>query len=62
MFPHWPEQFSFGRASRPVAMMGIIIRNRPINIASPSVVLYHGVLAESPANALPLLPVPELKA
>ena len=38
-------------------MIGTIIRKRPINMAKPSVVLYQGVLALSPANALPLLPV-----
>ena len=37
-------------------------QERPINIARPSVVLYQGVFAVSPAKALPLLPVPELKA
>ena len=50
-------------ASEPaIAMIGTIIKNRPINIANPSVVLYQGVLAVRPANALPLFPVPELKA
>ena len=48
-------------ASEPaMAMIGTIIRKRPMNIAMPSVVLYHGVLAERPAKALPLLPVAEL--
>ena len=42
------------------AMIGTIIRKRPISMARPSVVLYHGVLAVSPAKALPLLPVAEL--
>ena len=42
--------------------IGTIIAKRPKSIASPSVVLYHGVLALSPAKALPLLPVAELKA
>ena len=44
------------------AMIGTIIRKRPMSIAIPSVVLYHGVFAVRPAKALPLLPVPELKA
>src|SRR6185436_1960520 len=44
------------------AMMGTIIRNRPMSMAKPSVVLYQGVFAVRPAKALPLLPVPELKA
>ena len=44
------------------AMIGTIIRKRPINMARPRVVLYQGVLAVRPAKALPLLPVPELKA
>ena len=37
-------------------------QKRPMSIAMPSVVLYHGVLAVRPAKALPLLPVQELKA
>ena len=36
--------------------------NRPRSIAMPSVVLYQGVFAESPANAEPLLPVPDVYA
>jgi hypothetical protein len=40
-----------------MAMMGTIIRKRPINMARPSVVLYQGVLALRPAKALPLLPL-----
>ena len=44
------------------AMIGIIIKKRPINMARPIVVLYQGVLALSPAKALPLLPLAELKA
>ena len=41
---------------------GTIIMKRPINIASPSVVLYQGVLAVRPANAEPLLPVADANA
>ena len=53
----------FLRASEPAsAMIGIIIRKRPISMAMPSVVLYQGVLALRPAKALPLFPVPELNA
>ena len=36
------------------ASIGMIIRNRPISIASPMVRLYQGVLALIPAKALPL--------
>ena len=43
-------------------MIGTIIRKRPMSMARPRVVLYHGVLAVRPAKALPLLPVAELKA
>ena len=54
---------SFFCASDPaMAMIGTIIRNRPMSMAMPSVVLYQGVLALRPAKALPLLPVAELKA
>jgi hypothetical protein len=42
------------------AMMGTIMRKRPMSMARPSVVLYQGVLAVRPAKALPLLPVAEL--
>ena len=44
------------------AMMGTIIRKRPMSMAKPSVVVYQGVFAVRPAKALPLLPVAELKA
>ena len=44
------------------AMIGTIMRKRPANMSRPRVVLYQGVLPERPANALPLLPAPELKA
>lgn len=37
-------------------------RNRPSSIASPIVVLNHGVSAASPANAEPLLLAPEVYA
>ena len=48
-------------ASEPaMAMMGMIIRKRPISMAKPRVVLYQGVLALRPAKALPLLPLAEL--
>ena len=47
----------FLAASEPaIASIGTIIRKRPISIARPSVVLYQGVLALSPAKAEPLLP------
>jgi hypothetical protein len=45
-----------------MASIGIIIMKRPNSIASPIVVLYQSVLALSPANAEPLLPVPDVKA
>jgi hypothetical protein len=52
---------SFFWASEPArAMMGTIMRKRPMNMAKPSVVLYQGVLVDRPAKALPLLPVQEL--
>ena len=41
---------------------GTIRRKRPISMARPMVVSKKGVLALSPAKALPLLPVPEVKA
>src|SRR5438309_198359 len=44
------------------AMIGTIIKNRPINVARPRVVLYHGSLPDNPAKALPLLPVQEVNA
>ncbi len=44
------------------AMIGTIIRKRPNNMAMPRVVLYQAVFAVNPAKALPLFPVPELKA
>src|SRR2546425_5078088 len=45
-----------------IASIGMIIMNRPMSVAAPIVELYHGVLAFSPANAEPLLPVPDEKA
>ena len=46
------------RTSDPaIASAGMIIRKRPMNMASPSVVFQNGTLADRPANALPLLPV-----
>src|ERR1019366_7513983 len=45
-----------------IASIGIIIRNRPINMSNPMVVLYQSVLALSPPNAEPLLPAPETNA
>ena len=42
-----------------MASIGTIIRKRPMNIARPSVEFQNGTLAESPAKALPLLPVAE---
>ena len=51
----------FFRASEPAsARIGTIMAKRPKSVASPRVVLYHGVLAPMPAKALPLLPVHEL--
>ncbi len=50
-------------ASRPAtASIGSIVRKRPISMARPMVVLKNGVFALSPANAEPLLAVPELYA
>ena len=43
-----------------IASIGMIIRKRPMNIASPSVVFQNGVLADKPANALPLFAVAEV--
>jgi hypothetical protein len=40
----------------------MIMKKRPSSIAKPMVVLYQYVFAEIPANADPLLPVPEVKA
>ena len=52
---------SFFRASEPArARIGTIMPKRPKRVANPRVVLYHGVLAPIPANALPLFPVHEL--
>ena len=62
----WPGSDPFGgetflRASEPAsAMIGTIMRKRPINIAKPIVVLSQGVLVFKPAKALPLLPFAEL--
>jgi hypothetical protein len=44
------------------ARMGTMKQNLPISMAMASVVLYQGVLADRPANALPLLAVAEEKA
>ena len=53
----------FLRARLPAsASIGMIVMNRPSSIATPIVVLYQGVLADSPAKAEPLLPVPEVYA
>ena len=50
----------FLAASDPaIASIGMIIRKRPMNIASPRVEFQNGVLADRPAKALPLLPVAE---
>src|SRR4051794_484152 len=43
-----------------MASIGTIIRKRPMNIARPRVEFQNGVLADSPAKALPLLPVAEV--
>ena len=54
---------TFLRARLPArASIGMIIGNRPKNIAMHIVVLYQYVFAESPPNADPLLPVPDVKA
>src|ERR1019366_572487 len=45
-----------------MASMGMIIRNRPINMSNPMVVLYQSVLAFNPPKAEPLLPAPETNA
>src|ERR1700722_17229823 len=45
-----------------IASIGMIIRKRPMNIASPSVPFQNGTFADRPANALPLLPVAETYA
>ena len=45
-----------------IASIGTIMKNRPSSIAAPSVELYQSVFAERPANAEPLLPVPETNA
>ena len=42
------------------ASIGMIAMKRPSSIATPIVVLYQGVLADRPAKAEPLLPVPEV--
>ena len=48
----------FLAASEPaIAMAGMIIQKRPMNIATAPVMLKNNVLAESPAKAEPLLPV-----
>ena len=53
----------FLRARFPaIASIGMIMKNRPTNIAMPIVVLYQSVFAEMPAKAEPLLPVPEVNA
>ena len=53
----------FLRARLPaIASIGMIIMKRPTSIAIPIVVLYQRVSAEIPANADPLLPVPETNA
>ena len=44
------------------AMTGKITPKRPISIAKPSRVFKMGVLAESPAKALPLFPAADVKA
>src|SRR5262249_8255738 len=54
---------AFFRARLPArASIGMIIKKRPSSMAKPIVVLYQYVFAEIPANADPLLPVPEVKA
>jgi hypothetical protein len=51
----------FFDASDPAtARTGTMNRNRPMNIARPSVVFQNGTLADRPAKALPLLPVAEV--
>jgi hypothetical protein len=41
------------------ASTGTIMMKRPKSMANPRVVLYQGVFPVKPANALPLLPVPD---
>src|SRR5277367_6924362 len=58
-----PGGTNFLDANEPaMAMIGTIIRKRPIKHPKARVVSYQQVLAVRPANALPLLPVTELKA
>src|ERR1700730_6540466 len=45
-----------------IASIGMIIMKRPMSVAAPIVELYHFVLAFRPANADPLLPVPDANA
>src|SRR5882672_10396924 len=53
---------AFLRARLPAtANMGTIIRKRPVSIVNPMVRLYQR-FPPRPANAEPLLPVPEVKA
>src|SRR5882724_1199572 len=53
---------AFLRARLPAtANMGTIIKKRPVNMVNPMARLYQR-FPPSPANAEPLLPVPEVKA
>ena len=45
-----------------IASIGMIMKKRPIIIASASEMLYHFVFAVSPPKAEPLLPVPDVNA
>src|SRR5512143_3740756 len=45
-----------------IAIMGMIIRNRPTSIVIAPAALYQRVLVVSPANADPLLPACDVKA
>src|SRR5581483_12263237 len=58
-----PGGTTFLPAKEPaIASTGTIIKKRPISIARPTVTLYQGVLALSPAKAEPLLPAASLYA
>ena len=59
----WPASLiSVGVAGLAGTMIGTIIKKRPNSMSRPSVVLYQGLLPDSPAKALPLFPAPELNA
>ena len=45
-----------------IASIGMIMKNRPTRVATPSVTLYQCVFALSPPKAEPLLPAAEVNA